>query len=369
MRVLFLTKYPRRGPSSRYRVFQFIPYLEREGLTCEVQCLHSDEYLECFYSGGRKNVFYTTGRLFRRVGKVFEASRYSVVFIQKELFPYFPPILERYISLCGARIVYDIDDAIFLFYTDAGSKFVRSLLAGKIPRVLELSDVVLAGNRFLMDYAIRHNRNTVFFPTVVDPSRYTPRGGAGNVTSRNTDRERPVIGWIGSAETVRFLLEKLPVLNELSGRIPFKLLVIGASGSDIPGLEVEAVPWSEDTEAGDLGRCDIGIMPLPDTQWAEGKCGLKILQYMASGLPVVTSPGGGASDIVRDGESGLIARSDEQWLDQLAALLGDQGLRRRIGEAGRLRIVESYSLDLWAPRMATLLKKVANGEKPDEKKW
>jgi glycosyltransferase involved in cell wall biosynthesis len=134
----------------------------------------------------------------------------------------------------------------------------------------------------------------------------------------------------------------------------------------MPGVQSEAVPWSEENEVEELRACDIGIMPLDDTTWSKGKCGLKLLQYMATGLPVVTSPHGGAMDIVTHGVHGFVARTDDEWVEYLSKLLRDSTLRARLGRNGRKRVEEDFSLEKWAPRLAGIIRSAAAGESVGE---
>lgn len=361
MRVLFLTKYPRQGPSSRYRVYQFIPYLEREGFTCTVQSLHAPGYLESLFDGCRRSVFYHFGRLLKRVAAAGAASRHQVVCIQKELLPYVPPILEHFIHRSGVPVIYDLDDAIFLRYTESRNPLVRLTLGRKVPGVLKRSTVVLAGNEFLRAYAARYSDCAVLFPTVVDTARYHPSPRHSVEGGAPMREQRPVIGWIGSPGTVRYVEGMGEILRRMAQKARFTMRVIGVPRFAIPGVEVEAVPWSEEREAQELQQCDVGIMPLPDTMWSRGKCGLKLLQYMAAGLPVVTSPYGGAADIVTHGVHGFIARTDDEWIEHLLALIIDPALCVRLGLAGRRRVEIDFSLERWAPRLAGIIRRAAAG--------
>jgi glycosyltransferase involved in cell wall biosynthesis len=355
--LLILTKYDRSGPSSRYRILQFIPYLESHGFRCTVQSLHTADYLETIYSGRAKSPLYYLGRLLARAQAVARASHYSAVFVQKEIAPYLPPWFELMLSAMRAKVVYDIDDAIYVPYSAPKRPAVRLLLGSKIPAALRRSTVVLAGNPFLREYASRYNRQAVYFPTVIDPARYTASRSGGSV---------PVIGWIGSPGTVRFLEERADVLRDVALMSPFELRVIGVPALAIPGLDVKFVPWSEETEARELSACDVGIMPLPEDDWTKGKCGLKLLQYMACGLPVVSSPDGSAGSIVEHGVNGYIARSGEEWRLYLGALLDNEERRRLMGRAGRRRVEEHFSLEAWAPRMAEILLKCMRGERVED---
>jgi glycosyltransferase involved in cell wall biosynthesis len=365
-RVLFLTKYGRSGASSRYRVLQYLPYLESHGFQCDVQSLHGDEYGAAFFARREKRFPYYLGRIARRTAAVLGASRYSAVFIQKELVPYAPPVLEFILRAMRARIIYDIDDAIFLLYGESKRVWVQRMLGGKIPAALRWSSAVLAGNAFLHAYALAHNPHAILFPTVVDHAKYRVKSYAGVPGElREGQDSLPVIGWIGSPETVGYLLERTDLLRRVAARYPFELRVIGAPQAAVPGIVVRAIPWDERTEAAEIARCDIGIMPLPDSPWAKGKCGLKLLQYMAAGLPVVSSPDGGADTIVQHGVQGFVARSDEEWYSYLLTLLDNPGLRARMGSAGRSRVEEHFSLEQWAPRMADVLRACIRGERAE----
>ncbi|RKZ06480.1 glycosyltransferase family 1 protein [bacterium] len=353
-KVLFLTKYPSIGASSRYRVVQFVPYLEKEGFECRVEPLHEESYLKLIFDGRRPGVSYLVKRFFRRLFVLLGSVKYSVVFVQKELFPYLPPVAELLLKLLGRRIVYDIDDAIFLFYTSSRSALVRFLLGGKIPVVMRASTLVLAGNRFLLRYASRYNRSSVYFPTVVDTSRFESVIERGARRDSSTDGV-PRVVWIGSPETLHFLLKKKNVFVSLSHECDFRLVVIGAADVAMDGVDVECVEWSDETEIENLARCDIGIMPLEDDYWSKGKCGLKLLQYMACELPVVSSPTGGGEEIVEDGKTGFIARNDEEWVERLLELCRSVDLRRELGRRARTAVEERYSIAVWAPRMAKII--------------
>jgi glycosyltransferase involved in cell wall biosynthesis len=345
VRVLFLTRYTVTGPSSRYRVVQFLPWLERAGIECTVQPLLDDRYLEARFSGRPPGAGRLVAAALRRVASLSGARRHDVVFVQKELFPWLPPVFEWALSVAGARVILDIDDAIHLPYRG------RPLLADKIPAAIARANLVLAGNRWLTDYARAFNPRTVHFPTVVDAARFTPRTGPGG--------EPPVVGWMGSPETVRFLDDIVPALRRV--RAPFCLRVVGAPRFAAEGLAAGATAWSYDNEAGDLRGFDIGVMPLRDDEWARGKCSLKLLQYMSTGLATISSPAGSVRDIVTDGDNGLIADGGEQWTARLEELLGDAGRRTAMGARARAWVLGHYSLERYGPRLAEIIRAVGEG--------
>jgi glycosyltransferase involved in cell wall biosynthesis len=185
-------------------------------------------------------------------------------------------------------------------------------------------------------------------PTTIDTDKYLPgparEGGL------------PVIGWTGSHSTRRYLEIVRPVLERLRKRLAFRMVVVGTQGFEPEGVEVEHRPWRSATEVQDLSDLDIGLMPLADSEWERGKCGLKALVYMALAIPAVVSPVGVSADIVEHGVNGLVAGSEPEWEDALGHLLRDAALRRRMGSAGRLKVEATYSARVQAPRVAEVLK-------------
>jgi len=345
--MLCLAKYPWKGPSSRYRFYQFRPYLEAAGIHADVHALHDERYLERTFAGARAPAAYLAARTASRLLKLASVKHYHLVFIQKEIFPHAPGLVEALIERMGVPMVLDLDDAIHLPYR--GTR-----LAGKIPRVIARSALVLAGNRYLADYAGRYNPNVVLFPTVVDTLRFTPG-------EESAARGRPVVGWIGSPATSRYLRAVLPALEEAAGAADFELSVVGDAGVTSERLRVRAREWREEDEPADLRAMDVGIMPLSDDEWAEGKCALKLLQYMAAGVASISSPRGGARDIICDGDNGFFAADARAWRDRVAALVSDAALCRRVGDAGRAWVEANYSLARYGPRLAELLQGVVEG--------
>ena len=340
MRVLFLNKYTALGPSSRYRVLQFLPYLEKRGIQFTVHALHDDNYLASRYSGGKTSPFYLASRMLSRLSVLAGASRYDLVFIQKEMLPHFIDLPEWFLWRTGVRYVVDLDDAIHLMYPDG-------LLKGKIPRVLSRAHMVLAGNRYLEDYARRYNENVVFFPTVVDTDKVYPRDSA--------DRRDVVVGWMGTPETVKYLTAILPAVENAASGTPVSLLVVGAPVPPTHGIRATSKAWSEAAEASDLRAMDIGLMPLADDEWSKGKCALKLLQYMSAGVASVTSPAASAPEFVRDGENAWIARDVNEWRDRIDRLARSASLRAEMGARARVTVEEGYSLRVWGPRFVDAL--------------
>lgn len=351
--MLCLTKYTGTGPSSRYRVHQFLPFLEKAGIEVDIRPLHDETYLECLFAAKRPSPVYMAKRGLGRLGALLGARRYDVIFIQKEIFPSLPGIAEWLLHASGGRLVVDIDDAIFTVYDSRGLR--SRALRGKFPGVLRRSTLVLAGNRYLKDFAERFAENVVLFPTVVDADKFRP-------PATRPELATPVCGWIGTPASVVYLKLVVPVLERLAKTEAFTLRVIGADRLNVSGVRVEHVPWHETTEVRSLAGVDIGLMPQESSEWAKGKCALKLLQYMSMGIPSVASPSGAASEIIVDGENGFLAQTPDEWHDKVRVLLRDRVLARRMGQRARVWIEENYNLQKYAPIMASLLLAVARGE-------
>jgi glycosyltransferase involved in cell wall biosynthesis len=276
-----------------------------------------------------------------------------VLWIEKELWPWAPAWLER-AAWRGKPVLLDYDDAIFHNYDLHRSAAVRRLYGGKIDALMQHASMVVAGNDYLAERARRAGAASVeVLPTVVDLERYAPPVRPG------VDAAKPVvIGWIGSPATVGYLQALAEPLARVAAGRAIELHVIGASAA-LPGVAVVQVPWSEAGEVQAIGGCDIGIMPLLDSPWERGKCGYKLIQYMACGLPVVASPVGANMHIVEPGVSGFLADGPAQWEAALVQLADDVALRRRLGRAGRAAVEAHYSLQVAAPRLIGWLHELA----------
>lgn len=352
--VLFLTKYGRIGASSRYRSFQYIPYLESQGITCSNQAFFDDAYLEKLYSAKGKSLISLALAIARRLLTLLTVSRYDLLIIEKELIPYCPALFERLFSLFKVPYVVDYDDALFHQYDNHKNLLVRILLGGKISTVMRHATAVIGGNNYLYEYARRSGAKEVYtLPTAVDLNNYP-------VKTDCTNPEELVVGWIGSPITSSYLKSLAPVFETLNKEINVRLISIGSRNVSFPGIKVEEYPWSEDTEAALIMKCDVGVMPLTDAPWERGKCGLKLIQYMACGLPVVGSPVGANKNIISHGENGYLALDKMQWTDALLSLHKNREMSKSMGLAGRKTVEERYSLDAEAPQLFEIIKKHLN---------
>jgi glycosyltransferase involved in cell wall biosynthesis len=277
--------------------------------------------------------------------------RFDCVIVHFEILPYFPDFPEAFITRQGIPFFLDLDDAIFHQYDSHSNPLWRFLFRDKIAAIMRMASGVVAGNGYIARYAEEAGCERVeVIPTVIDLDRYQL------VKDHAVDDSgRICIGWMGSRSTAAYLDDTLPVLEELNRVCPLRLLVVGAKYEIDSSFPVESRPWREDREIEDLIEMDIGMMPLPDTPWERGKCGYKLIQYMASSLPVVASPVGVNSSIVEHGVNGFLASGKKQWFEALRLLADNAEQRQSFGRNGRKKVEREYSLQVTAPRWVKLL--------------
>ena len=351
-KILFLTKYDNAGASSRYRSLQYLPILKKAGLECEVSPLFSEQYLSYKYKYGSAPFKVILKSLILRLFAIFRALHFPVVVIEYELIPFFPPVFEWILNLRGCKLVIDYDDAIFHRYDKHRNSFVRKLFSNKIASVMRAADVVVVGNGYLADYAYEAKAKQVeLIPTVLDLSRY-------HMSTPKQNKDLFTIGWIGSPTTAKYLHNIVPALAHICKNNGGTVTLIGAEDVGLSGVSVNRIPWSEDSEVENLLGFDVGVMPLPDEPWARGKCGFKIIQYMASGLPVIASPVGVNKDIVSNNNNGFLASSTEHWINALEVLRKDVELRRQMGKEGRKLVEKKYCIDVTGKKMVELFNNI-----------
>lgn len=349
-----LCRYSRMGASSRLRTMQYLPYLRDAGLSIQVEPLFSDDYLQRLYD--KRSTAPAALRAYAgRMRHLFTVPGNDVLWIEKEALPWVPWLIERMALPRRSPIVTDYDDAIFHRYDMHRSPAVRAVLGRKIDKVMAASALVTAGNSYLAERARQAGaRRVEIVPTVVDLNDY-------RLAEMRPAGSPLRIGWIGTPSTwVEYMVSMMPLLADVAMHEGGRILAVGAGKSAEPHPLLDVLPWSEDTEVARIQEMDIGVMPLSDTPWSRGKCGYKLIQYMACGLPVIASPVGVNAQIVEDGVNGFLADSEQEWRAALTRLAADRGLRQRLGLAGRRKVEEHFSIQAWGPRVAKLLSGVAN---------
>lgn len=355
IKLLALTKYGRLGASSRLRTLQYLPCLQDAGLNVTVQHMLDDVQLQTRYEQGRYGFGSVLRAYAQRVMALLDRRSFDLLWIEKEALQWWPLWMELAL-LKGVPFVLDYDDAVFHHYDLHNSAAVRHLFGRRLDGLMAKSRLVVAGNQYLAQRARSAGAPWVeILPTVIDLERY-PVSAMPKPPSWDGV---PRVVWIGSPSTVKYLQFIARPLQAVAQTTPFVLRVIGGGMVEIPGVRTESMDWSEATEVQQLQSADVGVMPLEDTPWERGKCGYKLIQYMACSLPVVGSAVSANNDIVVSGTTGYLAQEPQQWVDALQALLTDGNLRQNMGLAGRARVESLYCIQQTGPRLAQLLKTAA----------
>jgi glycosyltransferase involved in cell wall biosynthesis len=345
--------YGDRGASSRVRLSQFLPALREAGIEVSASPFFTDAELASRQSGARTGPF-TVASVYARRRATVRHAQADVYWLEKEFFPWLPFAAERGLLTSARPLILDIDDAVFHRYDQHRSAAVRALYGSKLDRLFARATLVTAGNAYLAARARAAGAAQVeVVPSVVPVSKFLRQRPRSDATFR--------VVWIGQPSTQHYLEGITAVLDRMATAPGTSLALIGAARAPATRLDCRLVPWRPDIEYSALAEYDVGLMPLADTPWERGKCGYKLLQYMAAGLPVVASDVGANRDIVRQGVDGFLVANETEWLDALGRLRADPELRARMGASARARVAEAYSLEAWGPQLATRILAVSGG--------
>ncbi len=336
---------------------QYVPELEARGITCEVSPLFDSVYLSRLYGKNSRSVA-NVARAYasRLLSLTVRRDKYDVLWIEKELLPWIPYWLERLVLSGEIPYIVDYDDAVFHNYDDPQRHLVHTLLGSKIAKVMRGASAVVSGNDYLASYARAAGARKIHtIPTVVDTNRYTVRS--------DWNGQAPlVIGWMGSPSTAQYLKVMEPALHSLRRMVPYRLMVVGSDAAPVNGVPVSIVRWTEQTEVASLMKFDIGVMPLFDNPWERGKCGYKLIQYMATAMPVVASSVGANKQIVDHGVNGFLCETANDWEEAFRRLVTDAGVRRSFGLKGRATVDERFSLSRAADSLAQIFFEVTEDD-------
>jgi glycosyltransferase involved in cell wall biosynthesis len=318
--VLFLASRS-QSPSTRYRALAYFPHLRQAGWEPTLAIAHRQPW--------------------RWAGVLRMVARADVTVLCRRLFG---PPLPRLLRLAARRLVFDFDDALMVRESGRPSGKRRR----RFSRILRLCDQVWAGNSYLRTACVGLNDSVTVLPTSVEPAKYPPAAGG--------PRDALDLVWIGSSSTRKYLQGALPLLASAARPFPvLRLKVIADFETAAPGLRAISIPWDEASEGAELASAHIGIAPMPDDPWTRGKCGLKVLQYMAAGLPVIASDVGVHREIVTHGVTGFLPRSPSEWREAIVRLASDANLRTAMGHRGRRRLEERFSVEATFARMLRCL--------------
>jgi glycosyltransferase involved in cell wall biosynthesis len=355
--VLALTPAPEQSAATRFRVLQLAPALADAGIDLDVRPFLDEAAFAGLYDRDRWKV--TTARLAvaaaRRLVDLARVHRYDAVLVQREAMLAGPPIVEALASL-RRPLVLDLDDPTWVAYDSPTYGRLARVL--KAPRkalwLIDHARSVTCGSTYVARFVAARGRPATLVPTVADPAVFRPMARTGT-------GDRIVIGWIGTHSTWPYLADILPAIEAVGRRHPITLRVVGA-GVDLPavaGVDVDQRRWCLDTEPADFATLDIGLYPLAEDAWSVGKSGFKAVQYLACGVPFVVSPVGAAASVGVVGETHLVADGPVEWAGALDRLCADEGLRRRLGEAGRRHALGHYGVDRAAEPLGAVLREVA----------
>lgn len=339
IKVLFLTKYSSEGASSRYRSYNYKDYLLKNGIQAVYKPLLGDYYIKSLYSKNKiiakfLAIYYVLKRI---IYLLFLKTKYDHIVIESELFPHFRFPIDYFFIKRMKSFSLDFDDNIAANYVDTKNK-------DKIQKLMVLANFVTVGNNW---YKEEFKGNLIYLPTVIDLENYP---------IYKTHAKHPTIVWIGSPSTQKYLLILENVFLKVNKISPFTLKIIGGglqfSNKD---LKVEYIPWSSKTENKELSEATLGIMPLDYSYWEKGKCGFKLIQYLASGIPVVASGLPANKEIVEEGINGFVVNSEQEWIDKLVFLL-ENIQTKEMGLSGRKRIESNYSYQIWGYKYAEIIR-------------
>ena len=354
-RVLILVAHrPNRSPSQRYRFEQYLPYLQQHGFEFTWSPLLSEKDDAIFYGKGgtlKKVSILLKGHLQRRKD-VSRFKDFDIIFIQREASFFGTSQFEMLASKSGKKVIFDFDDAIWMADTSPGNKkweWVKD--PKKFNANVSYANVVIAGNAYLAEKAKEFAKGEVhIIPTTVDTSIHISK-------PELRTKEKITIGWSGSFSTIKHFEEVVPVLRELNKKYPGKLQfkVLGDANYTNQELGIKGIAWNAETEVNELNSFDIGLMPLPNDEWAKGKCGLKALTYMSCEIPVVMSGVGVNTEIAENG-CAMIANTKEEWMNALEELINDKTKREGLGKKGRERVEQKYSVNANREKYVELFK-------------
>jgi glycosyltransferase involved in cell wall biosynthesis len=328
MKVLFLIQ-GFAVAASRYRVLQYIPYLESKGVKATVN----------LYPRTLKENF----QFFKNL------SRYDIVFLQRKRFN--QPRL-GWLRRRARRIIYDFDDSV-MYRNSKAKDPLSSTRRRRFIQMIKNSDFIIAGNEFLKSEVIPFNPQVEVIPSAIDEGRY-------HFKTYPVKQERVTLGWIGDHGSIHYLEKMKPIFERIGEKYAHvDLKIVCDTFFDCDRIRVIKKNWSSEDEVADLQGFDIGLMPLVDDPWSWGKCGLKIIQYQGVGVSVICTPVGINRDLVEDGANGFYAMTPAEWEEKLSLLIENAQLREQMGREGRKRVLEHYTYQACAPRLFSILDRVA----------
>lgn len=324
--ILFITM-GRNEPASRFRVQQFLPFMKTKGYKYLVWPLHLGKYSLNVYR--RSRLFWSMVIVFMKIFSIFLVPFYDIIFIQRSVIKKISPSIEKLLYFFNKNIIFDFDDAIWLKYQKINNP---------IAQIITLSQMIIAGNRYLADYAREYNDQITVIPTAIDTDNYYPK---------KQHHKKFIIGWSGTKVNLDYLYQLNDSLFD-KVRIEFPqamlLILCDEQPQKVIKMNYEYIQWQPDIENEVINRFDVGLMPLADDAWTKGKCSFKALQYMSCGVVPVISAVGMNKEIIDDQKDGFLINSEEEWFLTVKKLIKDEKLRAAVGNNARNKVIENYSV-------------------------
>ena len=329
------------APGQRLKYEQYFQAFEEHGYEITVSPFMSEAFQNIVYKKGNfiKKIIYTLEGYLRRVGDLLRIRNYDIVYVFLWVAPFAPPVFEKLTKKLAKKLVYDIDDLVFLIPPSSANPLVHYL---RSPRnhisLMKSADHVITCTPYLDQFVKKYNNNTTDISSTINTDLYKPK-------LDYSIKDKFTIGWSGSHSTSKYLHLLDDVFVELAKTYDFKLLVMGDVDFTLSGVDVEALPWKEEYEIDVISRFDVGVYPLPNEEWVLGKSGLKALQYMALGIPTIATGIGTIHRIIADKENGYLVNSNGEWKQRIIELLNNQALRKEIGVKAAQTVEIAYSIN------------------------
>jgi glycosyltransferase involved in cell wall biosynthesis len=342
MNILVICPYPLDTvPGQRLKYEQYLDFLRAQGYTIAVHPFFDLKTYQILYQPGKilGKIRGVLRGFVKRIALLGLVLKSDGVYIFLNVTPLGPPCFEWLFLKLSRSSIYDIDDMVHMLRTTESNRLAQAFKSrSRYFMLMRGANHVITCTPALDALARQENPCTTDISSTINTETYIP------VNPYSNDHQL-IIGWSGSHSTAPYLHLLDNVLQALKSRFSFRLLVMGATRFELPGVDVELVPWSVATEVPTLQRIDIGVYPLPSDSWVQGKSGLKALQYMALGIPAVATAIGCNDRVIEDGVSGYLVSTPEQWIARLSQLLIDPELRRTLGTNARKRVESIYSVE------------------------
>jgi glycosyltransferase involved in cell wall biosynthesis len=341
VKVTYYSKYSSLGPSSRYRIFQFLELFRNDGIDVTIQPLFDDPYFRFLRTTpsaalNLQKSLYVASR-FENRRRTLNKTEGDLTVIEQQLFPYLPFLLEK--PFLPTRYLLELDDAIYLTHPK------------KLPKVIENAAGVIVGNQTIGGVVAKYNSNVHLIPTVLNTDLFR--------SENKVEKDKITIGWSGLEYNFKYLQKLRQVFLYLVTTFPVEIVILSGSEPKQLDFPFRFEKWDPDKEVSQISQFDIGIMPLEMDEWSRSKCGMKLLQYMSLEVPSVATPAGVNAEIIQDGVNGFTALSEEEWIHRISQMVQDPALRVQVGKAGRNTVIEKYSVKSWFPKLLEVYRQYA----------